>query len=129
MKLKPILLSLFLMFTLSGCYNKFLSFVYYDEEIETVRINGKYPEIEIFDLRQQISDRDLKRPGSFTLPGWTDIVYPKLTDEHKKEIRYGINRHFTNDGDNFKVTCILRNSMQKGSVHFFKERIDRKSVV
>lgn len=111
------------MFALSSCYNKFLSFVYYDKEIEIVRINGKYPEIEIFDLRQQFSEREIKRPGLFSMPGWKDFVYPKLTEEHKKEIKNGINRQFTNEGENFKITCILRNSMQKGSVHFLNERI------
>lgn len=122
MKLKPVLLSLIIMLTLSGCYQKFLSFVYNDKEIEIVRIHGKYPEIEIFDLRQQISEQEIKRPGLFAMPGWKDMAYPKLTEEHKEEITKGINRQFTNEGENYKVTCILRNSMQKISVHFFKNR-------
>ncbi|MEZ5105250.1 MAG: hypothetical protein R2757_21420 [Draconibacterium sp.] len=122
MKLKPALLSLIIMFTLSGCYGKFLSFVYNDKEIEVVRIHGKYPEIEIFDLRQQISEREIKRPGPFAMPGWEDMVYPKLTEEHKREITKGIKRQFTNEGENYKVTCILQNSMQKISVRFFKNR-------
>ncbi|WP_319500405.1 hypothetical protein [uncultured Draconibacterium sp.] len=122
MKLKPLLLSLILLLTLSGCYNKFLSFVYNDKEIRVVRLHGKYPEIEIFDLRQQISGREIKTPGLFAMPGWHDKVYPKLTEEHKKEIIKGVNRQFTNEGENYKVTCILRNSMQKINVRLFKNR-------
>lgn len=123
MKLKPVLLSLIIMLTLTGCYQKFLSFVYNDREIEIVRIHGKYPEIEIFDLRQQISEQEIKRPGLFAMPGWKDMAYPKMTEEHKKEITKGINRQFTNEGENYKVTCILRNSMQKISVRLFKIRL------
>ncbi|HET6557030.1 MAG TPA: hypothetical protein VFG54_06915 [Prolixibacteraceae bacterium] len=119
MKLKPILLSIIIVFTLTGCYQKFLNFVYNDREIEIVRIHGKYPEIEIFDLRQQISEQEIKRPGAFAMPGWKSLAYPKMTEEHKKEITIGINRQFTNEGENYKVTCILRNSMQKISVRLF----------
>lgn len=123
MKLKPVILALVIMLTLSGCYTKFLRFVYNDKEIEIVRLHGKCSEIEIFDLRQQISEQEIKRPGLFAMPGWKDIVFPKLTEEHKKEITKGIKRQFTNEGENYKVTCILRNSMQKISVRFFKTRI------
>lgn len=119
MKLKPILLSIIILLTLTGCYQKFLNFVYNDREIEIVRIHGKYPKIEIFDLRQQISEQKIKRPGSFAMPGSKAMAYPKMTEEHKKEITTGINRQFTNEGGNYKVTCILRNSMQKISVRFF----------
>lgn len=55
MKLKPILLSVIVLLALTGCYQKFLNFAYNDREIEIVRIHGKYPKIEIFDLRQEIS--------------------------------------------------------------------------
>ncbi|RIJ47924.1 hypothetical protein D1614_12415 [Maribellus luteus] len=123
MKLKPVLLSLVIMLTLSGCYGKFLSFVYSDKEIEVVRIHGKYPEVEVFDLRQHISEQEIKRPGLFAMPGWKDMAYPKLTEEHKAEITKAIRRQFTNEGENYKVTCVLRNSMQKISVRFFKNRI------
>ncbi|MGE5437622.1 MAG: hypothetical protein ACM3O3_10375 [Syntrophothermus sp.] len=123
MKLKPILLSIIIILTLTGCYQKFLNFVYNDREIEIVRIHGKYPKIEIFDLRQQISEQEIKRPGSFAMPGWKAMAYPKMTEEHKKEITIGINRQFTNEGENYKVTCILRNSMQKISVRFLNYQL------
>lgn len=111
------------MLSLTGCYQKFLNFVYNDREIEVVRIHGKYPEIKIFDLRPQNSVQEIKNPGSFAMPGWKAMAYPKMTEENKREISIGINRQFTNEGENYKVTCVLLNSLEKISVRFLNYKL------
>jgi hypothetical protein len=120
MKYTQFVLLVALVVSLSGCAAKknILTSMPQDNNI---LLEGKPINVEIIDLRSEITQRQLRIP-IMTWPGQKDKVQPPLTDFHRKLIEDQILLHFNQSNQEFKVKCIIEEGFQEFTAHALHER-------
>jgi hypothetical protein len=106
--------------SISGCASK-KAILTSIPQGNNIVLDGKPINIEIIDLRNQITQKQLRIP-IMTLPGQKDKVFPALTDYQRKLVEDQIVLHFNQSNQEFKVKCTINEGFQEFTAHAFHER-------
>ena len=88
---------------------------------DNILLGGKPVNIEIIDIRNEITKRQLRIP-IMTWPGQKDKVQPPLTDSQRKFIEDQILLHFNQSDQELKVKCKINEGFKEFTAHAFHER-------
>ncbi|HOI79857.1 MAG TPA: hypothetical protein PLI30_09665 [Petrimonas sp.] len=106
--------------SIAGCATK-KSILTSVPQNSNIRLDGKPITIEITDLRNKTTQKQLRIP-TITLPGQKDKVHPALTDYQRKLINEQILLHFNQSDPELKVKCTILEGFQAFTAYAFHER-------
>lgn len=116
--------AIFLFITLAlitGCYSK-QNFIKGTSHENLIKVNGSVIDIQIIDLRDNITNREIKIPA-LTLPGMKDEISKELQESTKQLIKDEITKQFTAHTDtNYYVEVRLI----KGKIGFKANAFNEK---
>jgi len=120
MKYSQFVILVVLAISISGCATKRAILTPMPQD-NNILLEGKPIDIEIIDLRNEITQRQLRIP-IMTWPGQKDKIQPPLTDFQRKLIEENILLHFNQSNQEFKVKCKIDEGFQEFTAHAFHER-------
>jgi len=120
MKYSQFVILVVLAISISGCATKRAILTSMPQD-NNIMLEGKPIDIEIIDLRNEITQRQLRIP-IMTWPGQKDKIQPPLTDFQRKLIEENILLHFNQSNQEFKVKCKIDEGFQEFTAHAFHER-------
>ena len=116
--MKIIILAVISVVLLTGCASK--QALLKDSAPNPKKANLSVISIEISDLRQHTTDREIKIPF-FSWPGQSDKIRPILTSEHKHLIDTEIRKHVTSSGIPVKIHVSIEEAYKEFSATWITE--------
>ena len=120
MKYSQFVILVVLAISISGCATKRAILTSMPQD-NNIMLEGKPIDIEIIDLRNEITQRQLRIP-IMTWPGQKDKIQPPLTDFQRKLMEENILLHFHQSNQELKVKCKIDEGFQEFTAHAFHER-------
>jgi hypothetical protein len=120
MKYSQFFILVVLAISISGCAIKKTILTSMPQD-NNIILDGKPISLEIIDLRNEITERQLKIP-IMTWPGQKDKVQPPLTDFQRKLIEDQILIHFNQSDKELKVKCKIDEGYKEFTARAFHER-------